>query len=343
LETFNQQMKAREDEYPFLFANPWLRPYFERVFRYLLPHVLATQQDAGVLLDTFRPRLVLTSCEVSFPARVLVSEAKRRRIPTLGLLHSGLSNMLYRDFGSDRMAVWGGVHVRDFCRVLNKQESQLFPIGNPQYDVAPCGPSPDQIRSSSATPRVLVVTAISQWQMFHFDLRQHERAWRELERLPEFGIQVLIKPHPRFDDYAFYRSLRHQLPDWRSAQPGIALVEGAYLEEVLPVCDLVVVPNFPTTGAVEAMLCRKPVVYLMCGTAEIPFCTSLAPGCLVIREVARICPTVLEVLGSPEHQTAIVEKGQTYLDELLGPRDGQATHRLAELIAAMVTGSKGIS
>ena len=332
LERFRQRQKVYEGPAPMVFANPWLDPFTERIALHLLPHAMATQRDARALLRRFKPRLVLTSNEVSFPVRTLVLEAKRQHIPTLGLIHSGLNNMLYRDFRSDRMAVWGAVHVHDFVRVLDKAPAQLVAIGNPLYDTYACleqAPEPPGARC----PRVLVITAISQWQMFYFDLRQHESAWRELERLPEAGIQVMIKPHPRFDDYPFYRELEHHLSDWRQGQPGIALVQDAYLEEVLPACDLVVVPTFPTTGSVEAMLCRKPVLYLMCGTVEIPFCTSIAPGCLVVRDVEQIRPRILEVLQSPELQAELIRKGQGYLDQFLGPRDGQATHRLAELIA----------
>jgi hypothetical protein len=183
---------------------------------------------------------------------------------------------------------------------------------------------------------VLVVTAISQWQMFYFDLGAHLRAWRELERLPEHGVNVVIKPHPRFDDYAFYEGLRPRLADWRQAQPGIAVARDAFLEEVLPACDLVVVPNFPTTAAVEAMLFRKPVLYLQCGFEEATCCTSLAPGCLVVREVDEIRPALLGILGDTAQQERLVQRGQAFLDDFLGPRDGQATRRLADLVAGAV-------
>ena len=332
---FRQGQQIYQGPYPFLFANPRLDTFFERIFLYLLPHAMATLQDVRALLRLLKPQLVFTGNEVSFSVRSLVLEAKRRDISTLGLIHSGLNNMHYRDFQSDRMAVWGKVHVRDFVQVLNKQPSQLFPIGNPHYDTLTCNTTPSD-SSHPRYPRILVLTAISQWQMFHFDLRKHEQAWREVERLAEFGLQVIVKPHPRFDDYAFYRCLQPQISDWRENQPGIALAPNVYLEEVLPTCDLVVVPNFPTTAALEAMVCQKPVIHLMCGYEEVAFCTSIAPGSLVIREVEGICSTILEVIHTPELSAQLVRQGQEYLDEFLGPRDGRATQRLADLIAGIV-------
>ena len=368
-----QAMRLRyRGAYPFLFANPRLSPFFAGLYLHLLPHALATRLDARRWLRRLRPALLLTSNDVSFPVRTLVLEARRQGVPTLGLIHSGLNNMHYRDFQSDRMAIWGQVHLRDFERLLGKPRASLVPIGNPQYDTlgadgqsalpsirpasapalavpgsaGPCARSLDGRRSAteplleaasprSRIPRVVVLTAVAQWQMLYYNQGEHLRAWRELERLPEHGIHVTIKPHPRFDDYAFYAGLRNLLADWREAGPGISVVRDAFLEEVVPACDLVVVPNLPTTGAVEAMLLGKPVIYLMCGFEEVDCCTSIAPGCLVVREVEQIVPEVLGVLGSQERRQELLRRGQSYLDDLLGPRDRQAARRLVGLMAGM--------
>jgi hypothetical protein len=246
--------------------------------------------------------------------------------------------MHYRDFQSDRIAVWGEVHVRDFERVLGKARSSLVPIGNPQYDTFGQGDVGEPSAHTLRVPRVVVLTAVAQWQMLYYNQREHLRAWRELERLPEHGIHVTIKPHPRFDDYAFYSGLRHPLADWREEGSGISMARHVFLEEVVPACDLVVVPDLPTTGGVEAMLLGKPVIHLVCGFDEVDCCTSIAAGCLVVRDVAQIVPAILGVLGSRGRQEELKEKGQAYLDDLLGPRDRLATRRLVGLIAGMVGG-----
>jgi hypothetical protein len=332
-------MAGYHGPYPFLFANRHLDPFFEDICLRLYPHALATRRDMQGLLRWLKPRLVLTNSEVSFPNRVLVLEANRRGIPTLGLIHSGLNQMHYRDFQSDRMAVWGRVHLQDFCRVLNKPASQIEPLGNPQYDTfqcgpeAPAGPSADDARM----PQILAITAVSPWNTSYCDLRRQELAWQELARLPEAGVQLVVKPHPRFDDLAFYRSLPHQVPNWRENRPGIAVAADAFLEQVLPGCDLVVVPGSPTTGALEAMLCGKPVVYIRC-SEEAPFSTSLAPGCLVVDEIEEIVPMILALCRQPELRAELVQRGQSYLDAFLGARDGQATQRLAQLIAGLAGG-----
>jgi hypothetical protein len=337
---FQEAQADYQGEYAFLFANPHFSPFFGRIFLHLLPHAMATRRDLGNWLERLRPRLVLTSNEVSFPVRSLVLEARQRGIPTLGLIHSGLNNMYYRDFRSDRMAVWGQVHVRDFGRILGKLPSQLCPIGSPQYDTfAPY--EAEGLASNAEWPReriarVVVITAVAQWHMLYYNQREHLRAWHELERLPEYGVHVTIKPHPRFDDYDFYSSLPHPLEDWRDERAGISVARSAFLEEVLPSCDLVVVPNLPTTGAVEAMLFRKPVVHLLCGFEEADCCTSIAPGCLVVRDVTQVCAAILDVLHDRAKQKELIQKGQAYLDQLLGPRDRQATRRLAELVRTMV-------
>jgi len=286
---------------------------------------------------------VLTNSEVSYPNRTLVLEANRRRISTLGLIHSGLNQMHYRDFQSDRMVVWGQVHLQDFFRVLNKPASQIEPLGNPQYDTFPCnqGATTGQVQASDTySPRILVITAVSPWHTSYSNLRHQELAWQELALLPESGVQVVVKPHPRFDDLAFYRALPHQLPHWQETRPGIAVATGVFMEQVLPTCDLVVVPGSPTTAALEAMLCHKPVVYLRCSEAEAPFATSLAPGCLVIDEIEEIGPMILAICRQPELRVELVRRGQSYLDTFLGARDGQATQRLANLIAGLVEGTR---
>jgi hypothetical protein len=313
-------------------AESWLDPILEHFFLHLLPHALATRRDAAALLDRLRPAVVLTGNEVSFPVRTLVLEAQRRHIATLGLVHSGLNNMYYRDFRSDRLAVWGQVHSRDFETILGKPPAALAPIGNPHYDTYTCRPP----AAARRCPHLLVVTAVSHWHMFYFDLRRHEQAWREIVRLAADGVQVTVKPHPRFDDYAFYSALGPALADWRDDRPGVAVARHAFLEEVLPECDAVVVPNFPTTGAVEAMLCHKPVIYVTFGSdpGRIPFCTSIAPGCLEVTRLDEIRPALRRVLDSPDLRRELVDRGQAYLDRFLGPRDGGATRRLADLLAA---------
>ena len=321
--------------HPFLFANPRLAPFFARLYLHLLPHALATRRDARAWLRRLRPSLVLTSSDVSFPVRTLVLEARRQGVPTLGMIHSGLNNMHYRNFQSDRMAVWGEVHVRDFQRVLGKPRSSLVPLGNPQYDTFGLESTAATGEQAGRVPRVVVLTAVAQWQMLYYNQGAHLRAWRELERLPEYGIHVTIKPHPRFDDYAFYSGLGHLLAGRDEDRPGISVARDAFLEEVVPGCDLVVLPDLPTTGGVEAMILGKPVVLLMCGFEEVDCCTSIAPGCHVVREVDQIIPAVLGVLASPERQQELLQKGQAYLDDLLGPRDRQATRRLVDLVVGM--------
>lgn len=340
LHAFRQGQGAYHGPYPFLFANLHLDPFFEGVCLRLFSHALATRRDVQGLLRWTRPRLVLTNSEVSFANRTLVLEANRQGIATLGVIHSGLNQMHYRDFCSDRMAVWGEVHVQDFARVLDKPTSRLEPVGNPQYDTFACEPEAgDGQRQRGGVPRVLVITAVSPWHTSYVDLGHQERAWQELALLPEAGVQLVIKPHPRFDDLVFYRALPHQVPDWRESRPGIAVAEGAFLEQVLPTCDLVVVPGSPTTGALEAMLCHKPVVYVRC-SLEAPFATSLAPGCLVVDDAAEIQPTILALCGRPALRAELAQQGQRYLDRFLGARDGQATRRLAQLIAGIVEGRR---
>jgi hypothetical protein len=342
LHAFRQGQADYRGPHPFLFSNRHLDPFFESICLRLFSHALAIQRDMQGLLRWTRPRLVLTNSEVSFANRTLVLEANRRRISTLGLIHSGLNQMHYRDFQSDRMVVWGQTHLQDLCRVLNEPASRLEPLGSPQYDTFTCGQEAGAGQaqtSDTRPPRVLVITAVSPWHTSYSDLRYQELAWQELAHLPEAGMQLIIKPHPRFDDLAFYRSLPHQLPDWREQKPGIAVTTNVFLEQVLPACDLVVVPGSATTGAVEAMLCRKPVVYLR-HNQEAPFSTSLAPGCLVVEQIDAIRPTILAVCRQAELRAELVQRGQSYLDTFLGPRDGQATQRLAHLIAGLVEGGR---
>jgi hypothetical protein len=367
-DAFRRQQSEYDGPYAYLLANPGFDRLFERTFLHLFPHALAARVDAGRLLRRFRPRLLLTSNDVSYETRSLVLEAKARGVATLGMVHSGLNNMHYRDFQSERMAVWGVVHVRDFVRVLGKRPEQMITVGNPQYDSwgfgiresgvgsrepgaatrnpglpAGAGSEPgtrdSKLKTQNSelnTPRVLAITALPRSRMTYLDLRRHEQTWKELEKLPEYGVQLVVKPHPRFDDLEFFRQLRPQLADWRVRRPGIALAQDRFLEEIMPECDLVVAPNTPTTGAVEAMLAGKPVVYLTCGYHEMPHVTSLAPGCRVVREVEQVIPAILEVLREPELRAEVVRQGQAFLDEFLGPRDGQATERLVRLIGEAV-------
>ncbi|MBN1661424.1 MAG: hypothetical protein JXA93_23735 [Anaerolineae bacterium] len=339
LHAFRQGQASYRGPYPFLYSNRHLDPFFENICLHLFSHALAIKKDLQGMLRHSRPQIVLTNSEVSFPNRMLVLEAKSRELLTLGIIHSGLNQMHYRDFQSDLMAVWGQVHLQDFARVLHKPASQIKPLGNPQYDTFTCDQDAGT-RHANATvalpPRVLVITAVPHWHMSYTNLRYQELAWQELARLPESGIQLIVKPHPRFDDLAFYRSLPHQLPDWQEHRPGISVAASTFLEHVVPTCDLVVVPGSPTTGAVEAMLCCKPVVYLRGGETESAFSTPLAPGCLVVEEVQDIRPTILALCRRPDLRAELMQQGQTYLDALLGPRDGHAIERLAGLINSLM-------
>src|SRR5208283_4818732 len=73
-------------------------------------------------------------------------------------------------------------------------------------------------------------------------------------RHPE--LTVLIKPHPSYDYYDFYRRLSAEGP------PNLVYLETADLSSVLAAADLSVLINCVTTAGLESMLHGVPVIFL---------------------------------------------------------------------------------
>ncbi len=342
--SFKQWQRTYRGPYPEIFANANLDFQFRYFFESLLSGA-RNMATMGLLLDTFAPQLLITGSDIGGVKRCRVLAAKSRSVPTLQLIHGGAGG--YReiyDFLTDHIAVWGETHRRQFID-LGKSPERIIVVGN--FNMSHDSPSKtlegtedirDKLRSDASKPKVLFLTSLAQKGMAAppVNLKTHRQTWRALAKIARkrHNEIFIIKPHPRHDYLDFYRELCSDVA------PGhLRLAEGVALLDILPIVDVAVLVNAPTTAAIEAMRHGKPVVYLRNAIHDgiEGYSTPLDEGGTVrVNRIEDFEQTLAQLLDDPGTYQSAVEAGRQFLSDFLYATDGEALENmicLAELLS----------
>lgn len=322
-----------------------LDPDLRRFFLHTLSRAGGILGSAERLLDAYRPDLLIVSNDSGPRERAIVLAARQRGIPSAQLIHSGFNDLHFRRFVTDELWVWGEVHRRQF-QALGVPQERLRVTGNPNYDyLAEPGTTPGETRGevrgqlgvAEEELLLLLITAKPPSLLTFVDMEQHVL---DLEALcealgPGRGVRLAIKPHPRYDDTAVYRGLAGRYP-W------VTVLEGCLLDRLLPACDGALMANTATTGAIEALLFGKPVIWIRPSTH---YPASFAILDAVVQSVenrADIAPTLQRFVAHPEFREAVRERGQAHLPQLVANLGGSATGAtMAAIDRFMQQGGRG--
>lgn len=322
--------------YPWLLANPWLRSTFGRRFLDGLPRAGGAFAYAERLLERVRPSAVVLSNAASPRERALLRAARERRIPAVQLVHSGINDLHIHQVEADHLWVWGAAQVQQFA-ASGVVPAHLRAVGSPALDGMPppaatatrqhLGFGPDDVV-------FLLITAASDRLLAFIDPAGHVAdllaICDALAGLP--GARLVIKPHPRYDDLALYRRLaqRHAC---------VTLVEDSALSPLLAACDVAVALNVATTGALEAMLAGRPLLWCHPSSHYPAGFDLLPPGALTITARQDIGPTLLQLARSAEARAKVAAQGRRYSAELLAVAPGGAPEAIAVALDELLAGA----
>lgn len=328
--------------HPEIFSNYHLEFQFRRIWDEM---ILAARLCGPfiALLETIRPEIIVLGHDSFTVERTLVGCARRCRIPTAALLHGGLcSRNGYRFLvgDADRFLVWNetdctalegyGVPKEKLCKVGSLIYDERYRRLEAAHDVSDPHRPPSK---RTATPIIVFLTAAINSGMAapQANPGNHHRTWQCLvacaRRHPEWTF--VIKPHPAYDNYDFYRHL------CRFGPANLRLKEALKLADALACADVAVLVNYCTTAALEAMLVQVPVVFLQTAIYGAPSRADNVGGrgMIVARSVEELERVIGELLENSPAQADLRDEVNALLTDLLGPREYKASERYLRAIS----------
>jgi hypothetical protein len=290
-------------------------------------------------LDACQPRCVVAFHVYGPPVMPLVVEARKRNLPCLSLQH-GVIGPRYLALPCPRYSekLVFGAYARDIMTQACPEGMTVTVTGNCLYDGATgegaVQPRPEVMAlREGARGLVLLCTQFNE-HLYHdpdrWWMAEVARACRAL------GARLAIKVHPSDGDQniARYRSLE---------QPGddrvVVIPHGQYpLPELLAACDVMVTRD--STVVFEANLLDKPVVTINLSQWEEELPYAATGGALGVYRYDDIAPALERVLRDPGTREALAGTREAFLQAYTGPRDGQATERISQIIADWSKGSR---
>jgi len=343
--------------HPELFGNPYLNFQFKRIWDGML---MASQLGDlySSLLDTIRPSLVVLGHDAFTLGRTLVRAARRKGIPTAALIHGGFAHSAgFRGLvgDADYLMVWGKEDMRWLTK-YSVSRDRLRAVGSLRYDqqyrVAlsegverNSEPSQKEARRALRLPVeksvILYLTASTNAGMAQpiANPAIHRATWRELvafaARSPEFTF--VIKPHPSYDHFEFYRHLRKHCPR------NLVLLENADLETAILASNVAVMVNYATTAALEATLLNIPVTFLQTAIYQAAGREDTLPEHAVIRtgSVTELESVIKRLLSDDQYRKEIAIRSLNALTEVLGDNTTPALDRIMLEFKAVALSSTG--
>jgi hypothetical protein len=319
---------------------PILERELEAVALLQWPWSARAMDEAGAALDLLEPGAAVTYAEAGGWGRALMLEARRRRIPSIGLQHG----FIYRHWLNyrhepDEIAPLGsdaGCPIPDRTLVFDRyaeatlQDAGHFPrgsvvvTGNARLDdlaaqFAALQPTRGSIRQElGVADRPLAVLAAKFSEIRHVlgDLTE------AVAGLPE--MQLIIKPHPA------------ETPEvYTAAASGIANVSiapaGADLARLLVAADALVTMN--STVAIDGLVLGVPALVVGLPNNLSPFvdagAMAGAAGPAEIRDRLR------SLLYDQGARRSVMTAGEAFADRYALRSDGHAARRAATEILAM--------
>jgi hypothetical protein len=227
----------------------------------------------------------------------------------------------------------------DYARGIMRQtcpDLRLTVTGHALHDagMAPPSVSPEVMALREGVSGLVVLCTQFSEHLYY----QREQWWMTgvAEVCRRLGVRLAIKQHPS-DSASNIRLYRTLL---RPGDDRVVLIpHGRHgLGELLVACDLMVTRD--STVVFEANLFDRPVVTvnLSAEDEELPYAaTGGARGVYCYEDIG---PTIEAVLRDEGVRRELAEKRAGFLAQHTGPRDGQATERITEIIAQWTAGRR---
>jgi hypothetical protein len=334
-ECFTRWQSDYSGPYPEIFSNSRLTYQFRALWDET-SRIVRRIEIFGIYLETIRPRIVFLGYTAFGAGRCLVAKAHQLGITTASFVHSGLTHYSsYRDRFTgdvDYLLVWGQFH-KDMLERQGILGSRIKVVGSLRFsewyhesiDVRiKKSESECHIRIRYGLPLdkkiVLITTASVQFGVLSLcPLSKHMTTWEKLliliKKLPK--IYFLIKPHPTSDYFSFYTDICNE------EIPNLRYIESVNLEQLLPAVDLVLLVNYCTNAALEAMMANIPVVYLQEALYPIEICKGALEenDVMMLNRTEDLEDCLNMILYDQQIYNSHVKRGQMFAIRALGRAD----------------------
>jgi hypothetical protein len=291
---------------------------------------LSVAQAAVAWLE---PTALLTPVDTSVNDLAWVATCKARRIPVIAQLHGATyiepGRSLWGRGEADLTAVWGELTREWHVAATDRPHAAFSAVGYPRFDeLAQQRPDRARARAARGFGEEIVVVLLTSMaggavgSYYRSPLDIYRGFLDAVEGVPDAA--AVVRPHPASD-------LTAALVGAAGRGGRTSVDTGGDLVELLAAADVVV--GQPTTSLLEAMVLDRPAIVWAAGAApELLWWERHAP-LPTARTAEQLADLVLRLArpGSPR-DAALRDQG-LLLDLLVGPRDGGAARRAADLVA----------
>ncbi len=340
-----------ETKRPFTFKNT---DYWVMIREIFLEKFIPRMEQERSLVDSFHSLLnrkkidfILVDEDVCPYNKTLITVANQKNIPSCVIQHGApfpIVAIALAPVSCTKIAAWGNT-TRDMLLNCGVSDSKIEVTGVPRYDSFRIKPADPKDRARIAAE--LNIPADKKWLVFATDpfhepgradfvgnyLTQDElrklvqTVARAAQRFPECRLILKLHPRDRYESFAraWIREMNMEGQVWVTRSfPTPRLLP--HTEVLLTVCS---------TVAIEAMLCDKPVITLNMQSGE-----DLQPHrelgvALGAKDEQTLIQALDRCLNDESTKQNLRARREQVIPEYIGPRDGKASARAAEIIETL--------
>lgn len=314
-------------------------PLFAFFWDRYLDHLLASARyyALGLFLgQTLSPKLLITSYDWFGAIRCLQQTAKVKGASIVSVDHVGMSNLYSerrnRNAFSD-VLVWGE-HEREGQLRWRDETASVHVVGSLRRDHAELSVSQT---ADHAGTRGVDLVAKQPLKVVLFTTRltsafgtsvgtfAYRDSWRQVIELcgRHADWDVIVKPHPNYDYYSFYRTFSYSCPG------NLRVVYGRP-RDILPGADAAVLHNCPSTAALDAIGMNVPVVYLRDAVLrELPPSPFERYGLILVADtVAEVEDHILSLLARNGYRENVLNKQKEFFSRIIAATGDEAVAKM---------------
>jgi hypothetical protein len=274
-------------------------------------------------IERRRPSLLITFAELSEWARIVPAVARVHDVPTLGLPHAEAADAdALAGLDYDRLAVFGP-RAAAIVEAAGYPRDRIVQIGAPHFDYLAA-----RVPSKPVTLRRIVFASQYTGGRMTLDVKRETLLTAIAIAAAVGPAELVVKRHPVETDHVVDEVLAAGLPDGVSAR----VVDGGAIGDMLDGAWLLVTGW--SNSVLEAALLEVPAITLNATAGADPV-TFAADG-LSLGAVDRDgAVSAARGLLDPMRRAEAIAVARSRLVEHLGPLDGRAAERAADLIESM--------
>ncbi|MCK4528888.1 CDP-glycerol glycerophosphotransferase family protein [candidate division WOR-3 bacterium] len=319
-------------------------------FSVLFPHLIKYIQIARTMIRVERPNLILLLNEHWWWERTLVIAAKLENIPTLAIQH-GIVHPLHKSYRytKDEIAPDGGVES-PYCPIPDKTAVygpyykeiltmvSAYPLnsvvvtGQPRYDILyhadKIYSKEEFLRKYNISPNHKIILWATQCHGLSDseNIKNFKAVFETMQNIK--NTTLIIKQHP-VEGKRYTKMIKRHMDNYKIN----TLLTPQKLDtyKLLYVCDLMITRH--STTAMEAVILNKPVIILNLSGEPDPVEYVKESVAIGVYKEGELKPAIERLL---KDDSELVRNRKKYIRKYLYKIDGNATERVAKVVAEMI-------